>query len=213
MLNRSITFVLSCLFLGGCSWWQMPDPFAMPRVDERPNPHPDHLVRLGDVVQLNPELLDEAVQEIHWSQDGKDITKRYFVLSAMFHNPREPGTIPSEVPIYVQSYLKEFFLNKCQKDVGSNTCSLTVDRNFRYGQDAEKTKRFLVMHERSLTPFQHRFMDTNSMAILLKAGKKATESMGKPAADYIPYAGLMGKLGDGTANAMKKAFGDQLWLF
>ena len=213
MQKRSFAFLLTCIFLSGCGWWQMPDPFAAPRVDDRPEPHPEHLVRLGDKVQLNVAQLEDSIQEIHWSQDGKDVTKRYFLISAMFENPREPGTVPSEVPIYVQTFLKDFFLNKCEAQAGSDICTLTVDKNFRYGQDAEKTKRFLVLHERTLTPFQHRFMDTNSMAMLLKSGKKAAESMGKPAADFIPYAGLIGKVGDGTANALKKAFGDQLWLF
>ena len=213
MQKSSFTFILMCIFLSGCSWWQMPDPFAVPRVDDRPEPHPDHLVRLGDRIQLSLDELEESVQEIHWSQDGKDISKRYFLLSAMFENPREPGMVPSEVPIYVQTFLKDFFLNKCERKADSSICTITVDSNFRYGQDAEKTKRFLVLHERSLTPFQHRFMDTNSMAILLKSGKKAAEAMGRPTADYVPYAGLLGKVGDGTANAIKKAFGDQLWLF
>ena len=213
MRKHAFIFGVMFIFLSGCSGFQMPSPFAVPKVDERPNPHPDHLVRAGDKVQVTPSQLEDTTQEIQWSQDGKDVSKRYFLLSAMFENPREPGKLPSEVPIYVQAHLKPFFLNACQQEMDSGICSITVDENFRYGQDAEKTKRFLVMHERTLMPFQHRFMDTNNLAILLKTGKETVEAMGKPVADYVPYANLVGKLGEGTASAMKKTFGDQLWIF
>ena len=139
--------------------------------------------------------------------------ERYYLLSAMFQNPREPGTIPSQVPIYVHVTLKDAFLRMCPREEGADTCDLVVDKNFRYGQDAEKSKRFLVLHDRSFTPWQHRFMDTNSLAIFLKTGKETAEKVMGPVTAFVPYGGLIGKASDGTAEAIKQAFGDQLWLF
>ena len=218
MPKRSMTLMM-CVLLGGavvlgaCSGMQMPDPFAVPKVDERPNPHPDHLVQLGDVVSVVPSQLEGHTQEISWSQDRQAMTERYILVSAMFHNPRLEAAIPSQVPIYIHVTLKDAFLRMCEPGAGRDTCRLKVNKNFRYGQDAEKSKRFLVLHDRTFTPWQHRFMDTNSIAIFLKTGKDTADAVVGPMADYIPYGTLIGKAGDGTAEAIKQAFGDQLWIF
>jgi len=204
---------ISALVVGGCSAMQMPDPFAVPQVDERANPHPDHLVNLGDVITVVPGHLERDSQEISWSQNREDMTERYILVSAMFQNPREPDAIPSQVPIFIHWTLRDAFLRMCVEKTVAGTCSLSVNSNFRYGQDAEKRQRFLVLHDRSFTPWQHRFMDTNSLAIFLKTGKDTAAAALGPLADYVPYGGLMGKAGDGTAKAIKQAFGDQLWIF
>jgi len=219
MQKRSFSFLMmSCLFLsavavGGCSAMQMPDPFAVPKVDERPDPHPGHLVNLGDVLTVVTGHLERDSQEISWSQNREDMLERYILVSAMFHNPREPEAIPAQVPIFIHSNLRDAFLRMCLEDAARGTCSLKVNRNFRYGQDAEKRQRFLVLHDRSFTPWQHRFMDTNSLAIFLKTGKDTAAAVLGPVADYVPYGGLIGKAGDGTAKVIKQAFGDQLWIF
>jgi len=192
---------------------QVPTPFAVPRVDTRPEPHPDSLVRLGDVVKVVSKQVESHVETVSWSQEHRPMNESYYVISAMFQNPRENDELPIQVPIYVHMSLKDVFLDMCSHDDDSGTCSLTINRHFRYGQNTEKTRRFLVLHDRNFTPFQHRFMDSNALAILLKTGQETATAVAGPAAEYIPYGSLLLKAGEGTSQAMKMAFGDQLWIF
>ena len=208
-----VTLIASVSLMSACSAMQMPDPFAVPKVDERPNPHPEHLVRLGDKVTVVPSQLGKNIESISWSQNRDEMTEKYILVSGMFQNPREEGAIPTQVPLYIHVSLKEAFLKMCPTEKGKDVCSFTVNKNFRYGQDAEKTKRFLVLHDRSFTPWQHRFMDSNYLAIMLKTGKDTADILVGPTATYLPYGELYEGLSEGAAEAIKQAFGDQLWLF
>jgi len=205
--------IASVVVVGACSAMQMPDPFAVPQVDERPDPHPEHLVRLGDTVTVVPSQLGKHIESISWSQDREPMTEKYILVSGMFQNPREEGAIPAQVPLYIHVRLKDAFSKMCAKEKGKDLCSFKVNKNFRYGQDAEKTKRFLVLHDRSFTPWQHRFMDSNYIAIMLKTGKDTADAVVGPMAEYIPYGDFYESLSEGSAEAIKQAFGDQLWLF
>jgi hypothetical protein len=213
MLAIKYILIASPVVVAACSAMQMPDPFAVPQVDERPNPHPDHLVRLGDNVTVVPSQLGKHIESISWSQDREPMTEKYILVSGMFQNPREENAIPSQVPLYIHVRLKDAFSKMCTKEKGKDVCSFEVNENFRYGQDAEKTKRFLVLHDRSFTPWQHRFMDSNYIAIMLKTGKDTADTVVGPMAEYLPYGELYEGVSEGTAEAIKQAFGDQLWLF
>ena len=208
-----MALIVSVSWMAACSAMQMPDPFAVPQVDERPNPHPAHLVRLGDTLTVVPSQLDKNIESISWSQNRDEMTEQYMLVSGMFQNPREEGSIPAQVPLYIHVSLREVFLGMCSAEQGKDVCRCRVNKNFRSGQDAEKTKRFLVLHDRSFTPWQHRFMDSNSIAIMLKTGKEAADAVVGPMADYVPYGDLYEGLSDGAAEAIKQAFGDQLWIF
>ena len=157
--------------------------------------------------------LEKNVKQISWSQDLDPMSEPYMLVSAMFSNPREEGVIPRQVPVYIHATLKDAFLKMCVLDKEKKICSFTVNKNFRYGQDAEKTKRFLVLHDPSFTPFQHRFMDSNYIAIMLKTGKDAANAVVGPMAEYLPYGDLYEGLSEGSAEVIKQAFGDQLWIF
>lgn len=215
---RHIRFFQLCLglcasTLMACSYMQMPTPFSVPRVDERPEPHPAHLVRVGDVVTVVTSKVGNHLEDISWSQDNEPMQEGYYVISAVFKNPRIKDALPVQVPIYVHMNLKNIFLEMCKDDETTDTCNLTINRNFRYGQDTEKTRRFLVMHNPNFFPFQHRFMDSNTLAILLKNSHHTASALVGPMADFIPYGNIVLKASNGTAQAIKVTFGDQLWLF
>mgnify|MGYP006157205655 CR=1 FL=1 len=199
--------------LMACTYMQMPTPFSVPRLDERPEPHPVHLVRAGDVVTVVTSEVGRHLKHISWSQDNEPMHEGYYLIGAVFKNSRIKDALPVQVPIYIHRNHKDIFLEMCKDGEATDTCSLTINRHFRYGQDAAKTRRFLVMHDLNFTPFQHRFMDSNSLAILLKSSHNTASVLVGPMADFIPYGNMFLKASDGTAQAIKVSFGDQLWLF
>ena len=203
--------VLVSTLLSGCSWFG----FSGPRVDDRDNPHPEHLVQTGDVIEIPRAMLREHTKSIQWSQDGVDMMDEYFVMKGIFRNPRLPDAMPTQVPLFVQSSFIEDFEAECRADAAAklNACMMPVTSKLRYGQNAEKTMRFLVFHDPNYEPFQHRFIDTDTLAILTKVSYRTVDSVLDHTEDLIPYGSLIKKAGAASAELMSASVGDQLWLF
>ena len=204
-----VTLVGCLLTSAGCSWFQT----ALPRIDDRPTPHPDHLVNLGDVLDIEHAAVRDELQRVTWSQKGKEVHDDYYVVNGIFQNPRTPDAPPVQVPVFVQANFMTYFEEGCAPTARKDVCGLTVTSRFRYGQDAEKTMRFLVYHDPNYTPFQHRFIDTDMLAILTKLGYRSAKTVLGETEEFIPYGGLLLKAGEATSELISATFGDQLWLF
>ena len=201
--------VLASTLLSGCSWFS----FSGPRVDDRENPHPEHLVQAGDVIEISRGLMREHLKDVQWSQNGETMGDNYFVMKALFRNPRLPDALPTQVPLFVQAGYIEDFEADCLKGSDAEVCRMQVSSRLRYGQNAEKTMRFLVFHDASYAPFQHRFIDTDTLAILTKVSYRTMDSVLDHTEDLIPYGSLLKKAGAASAELMSASVGDQLWLF
>ena len=88
----------------------------------------------------------------------------------------------SATTIFVQQSMVDSFKGLCSGGgFFSFSCKVTVTNAFQYGQNSSKTRRFLVFHDKSRKPYQHRFITTNTLG---KAGY-FTEGFVNIAGKYI----------------------------
>lgn len=114
------------------------------------------MVERGDKIIFPTDALktDDNVVSIEWQQDFKQRKADYVIVDSVIDHTNVV------VPLFVQKSLMEKLLNKCATD--ANECSLVVDEDFQYGQNNEKTFRFLIYHNKSYRPYQHRFINTST---------------------------------------------------
>ncbi|KIW92486.1 uncharacterized protein Z519_06333 [Cladophialophora bantiana CBS 173.52] len=149
------------------------------------------LVNKGDTIYVPAEFLggnNGKKLTIHWSQMLRSRNEDYWLCKYTVESGAEK--------IYVQaSKLEEFK----QKKKDGKDFTFVVDDSFQYGQDKEKTKRFLVFHDKSNKPYQHRFVENTY-----------TELGGK-AADFLESLGFKDA---GTVEDVARRFaGDELHNF
>ncbi|KAI1324266.1 hypothetical protein F5Y16DRAFT_402551 [Xylariaceae sp. FL0255] len=121
-------------------------------------------------------LSQEHTVTIHWSQSRKDRSETYYV--SKFTN--KAGGSEQDL-IFVQvSKLHEL----AEKSQGDEKYTLVIDENWQYGQRKDGSNRFLVYHDKSYEPYQHRFVEN----FITQAGGAAAEiakSLGYPVVDKV----------------------------
>ncbi|MCI5133133.1 MAG: hypothetical protein D3904_16865, partial [Candidatus Electrothrix sp. EH2] len=141
------------------------------------------------VVYTNPV----ETQVVEWQQSFKDRKATYRVMTYQVKDAKASGTL------FVEQGLLDKFLESAEKVESKNPFADTGDGyfvevtgNFQYGQDSDKTLRFLVYHDKSYGPYQHRFMATTAFA---KIGGKVAEIAGKAPTfgDIVQKIAEMGK--------------------
>lgn len=149
------------------------------------------MVERGDKIIFSRDALntEDNVESIQWQQDFKQRKANYIVVDSAIENTNV------SVPLFVQKSLAQNLLNKCQAK--ENECTAIVDENFQYGQDNEKTFRFLVYHNKSYRPYQHRFINTST------ASKIASWSKAKAGSKNL-------KVLDRAVSKAQAVFGDYL---
>ncbi len=121
------------------------------------------VVNKGDTITFSKSSITNGdTVPIEWSQDGGNKRSAdYIVIDAASNQ--------SAVPLFVQKSKAEDLLKKCQDN--EKTCNISVDSDFQYGQNKEKTFRFLVYHDKTNKLYQHRFIN-QTIAAKLAAGVK-----------------------------------------
>lgn len=84
-----------------------------------------------------------------------DRSETYYEIEAAIE-----GAKLSLVTIFIFDKFSDQVKNKCK----AGLCRLKVDSAFQYGQNKENTVRFLVLHNKSNKPYQHRFVETSMLS-------------------------------------------------
>ncbi len=155
------------------------------------------IVENGDWIKFNPDAKENVM--IKWQQNFAERQEGYIVLPYSVLGKQASGSL------FLQSGFADAFFAKCSPDESSNPLvkggyKIQVDQAFQYGQNNEKTLRFLVYHNKADRPYQHRFIETTAFSNI---GKKIVDI----GADAAPaYSAILSKGAD-----LAKAFiGDYL---
>ena len=119
------------------------------------------IVEKGDWIKFNPE--SKQTETIQWQQNFSNRQEEYIVLPYSVKDKEASGSL------FIQLGLADLFFGKCSEDESSNPLvkggyKIQVDDAFQYGQNNEKTLRFLVFHNKDNKPYQHRFIETTAFS-------------------------------------------------
>ncbi|NES78280.1 MULTISPECIES: hypothetical protein [unclassified Okeania] len=128
------------------------------------------IVEKGDWIKFNPKAKED--QTIKWQQNLGSRQEEYIVVPYSVKDKQASGSL------FIELGLADSFFEKCQEDESKNPLvsggyKIQVDDAFQYGQNNEKTLRFLVYHNKSNKPYQHRFIETTAFSNI---GKKIVAS-------------------------------------
>ncbi len=119
-----------------------------------------NLVEKGNLIEFYLEPKEST--KIEWQQNFAKHKENFMVVAFNVVNSEVTRTL-----FIAQKKAKEF-MNKAEKSTNENplfdavSYTTTVDDDFQYGQDADKTIRFLVFHDKNEKMYQHRFVSTNA---------------------------------------------------
>jgi len=165
------------------------------------------LVEKGDWILINKDKVNS--ENIEWSQDwgssrsanysstgffvdGKDATNILFVETAKLMTFTELAVdVDSSNPLYNHGYKHK----------------IQVTDAFQYGQDNEKTMRFLVYHNKDSKPYQHRFTSTN---MFIESAKVLKDLVSIASELPIPYIGKINIWFGRVVDMGSSIFGDPL---
>ncbi|MDJ1173614.1 hypothetical protein [Roseofilum capinflatum] len=120
------------------------------------------LVEKGDWITFDPDSYKKE-EVIRWQQNLGSREEPYVALLYSVKDKEASGSL-----FVLKGQANQFFA-KCQKNESENPLvsggyKIQVDDNFQYGQNQEKTLRFLVYHNKSNKPYQHRFIETTAFS-------------------------------------------------
>ncbi|KAK7447736.1 hypothetical protein VKT23_013992 [Stygiomarasmius scandens] len=139
-------------------------------------------VQKGDIISFALDVKREVT--VTWSQSLSTKSEPYYAIAAV-----NTSRGNADVNFFVQ---KNKFDNELSSfaSVDGNTAKVTVTDKFQYGQkNAQGDFRFVVYHDTSRKPYQHRFIETTLLAkggdIALKLAKGfGYEGVGTSVADF-----------------------------
>ena len=133
------------------------------------------LVEKGDVIEFYKE--PKETTKIEWQQSFQDRSETFIVIPYTVKGKDASGTLfveQKKAKTLMASATKAKNDKDSLFDAPAYTC--TINEDFQYGQDKNKTIRFLVYHDKSENMFQHRFVSTNAFE---KIATKVAEQAGK----------------------------------
>jgi hypothetical protein len=167
------------------------------------------LVQEGDAItfRVSALSLEDNLLSIQWSQSGRSRWGEYVQTAAKFDaNGRDAFVL-----LFVQSALVEDLLADCEEP-GARTCTVIVSSGFQWGQDkkTEPTARFLVYHDKSNKPYQHRFVSTSTASRFMIGTEELAEQAGDAAGGAVPLAETAAEAFSDFASVSKSFSGDSL---
>ena len=115
--------------------------------------HPT-LVARGDTFEVTQDAISNApTVPITFSQNCEDKTVKYV---------RIDGAKPASKPaftLFIEEGQVEAF--KAKSKASGGVIQAEIDGDYQYGQDADKTMRWVVFHNKAHKPFQSRFFTTD----------------------------------------------------
>ena len=162
----------------------------------------DDLVTTGDIVTFEETELgkEKNMKTIEWSQMLRTHKKPYVQLTTL-----KEGKEPSFVMLFVQKPLIPFVKKQCQNGI----CKVKVTKKFQYGQNKEKTLRFLVYHDKNNKAYQHRFLSTSTLSTFSEGAQILTNNA-KSLGVVVPGVGAAAMLSDQVIKGLKSVLGDPL---
>ncbi|KAK7447752.1 hypothetical protein VKT23_014010 [Stygiomarasmius scandens] len=139
-------------------------------------------VQKGDIISFSLDAKREVT--VTWSQSLSSKSEPYYAIAAV-NTSRDNASV-------------NFFVQKNKFDselasfasVDGNNAKVTITDKFQYGQkNAQGDFRFVVYHDTSRKPYQHRFIETTLLAkggdLALKLAKGfGYEAIGTNVADF-----------------------------
>ena len=163
------------------------------------------LVSLGDQLVFSKASLTDAnaIKVVEWSQSFSSRKAKYVQITA---------AVKKDQPHLVMLFMSEAMALVMQEQCKNGKCQMKVNSKFQYGQNKEKTMRFLVLHDKSNKPYQHRFISTSTLSTFANGA----EVMAKTASTLgvvVPSAGFIGMTGGKIVSSLKSVIGDPLRNF
>ena len=115
------------------------------------------LVEKGDLIRIEPSTKDNVT--IKWQQDLGNRQEPYVAFLYSVKDKDAAGSLFVSFS-KKQEFLKKAKPYKAENFMDSDGYEIQVDDAFQYGQNNEKTLRFLVYHDKATKPYQHRFIET-----------------------------------------------------
>ncbi|KAG0042189.1 hypothetical protein BGZ89_007001 [Linnemannia elongata] len=167
------------------------------------------VAELGDRIQINDikKYVDDR-KPVEWSQDfGQQKSVEFVFIPFKCLKDETPGFIAVEYGKIkdFQTLCHEVPANADEWDNLSPSYELTVTKDFKYGQNNEKTFRFLVLLNPTYKPFQHRFTT-------VAAGSEAMTTLGALVKKWGGLADRIAYVKD-FMGAAKALVGDDLRTF
>jgi len=153
-------------------------------------------VEKGNILLIPSGGVDRPEVTLTWSQGWSSHTAKYHVLNV---KDKADG---KEVIIFIaEEWDNEGYLSKVATKVGGDY-ELVVDSRLQYGQqNASGDRRFVVFHDKSRKPYQHRFIETTLAASAAGAAQKVAGVFG------------YGSVANVAASVGKDFIGDYLHTF
>jgi len=164
------------------------------------------LVQEGDKItfQQSDLTLEENQLTIRYQQQMNKRQGEYIQTAAKFDADGQDAF----VIVFIQQDLAQNLLAGCE-GAASTTCTVTVNSDFQYGQDKEQTIRFLVYHDKSNKPYQHRFISTSTASKFVNGA----EQFAKQAGVSYPQAQATAQAFSDVVGLGKAVVGDYLRNF
>ena len=161
-----------------------------------------NLAKLGDTLTFQSAELDHNANEkiIKWSQSFSDREEVYLQITTI-----KEGASPDFVMLFIQKAMVPTLKKRCAQA----ECKLKVSERYQYGQNKEKTLRFLILHNKANKPYQHRFMSTSTLSTFAQGAERLTEQA-KTLGVVVPGAGATATLGNQLIKGLKSVIGDPL---
>lgn len=126
-----------------------------------------HLALLDDRFRFDIAALDDdsSTRRLTWSQDQQEQEATYVQVTAWFVDPDKAGVATPFMLFLQEDMVDEFRGRHCD----ATSCTATISSAYQYGQDKAQTFRFVVYHDTTLRPYQHRFLASNHLTAYLHA--------------------------------------------
>ncbi|RAH44657.1 uncharacterized protein BO95DRAFT_171834 [Aspergillus brunneoviolaceus CBS 621.78] len=126
----------------------------------------------GNTITIPTQFLGGAEGKkitVRWQQTFRDRHEDYWICK--WTNKTTPG---DQGVIFVQASKLEQLKSR---KVDGDDLTVVVSDEFQYGQKKDQSNRFLVYHDKSNKPYQHRFME-NTLTSLGSKGADFVISLG-----------------------------------
>lgn len=163
------------------------------------------VVSLNDTIVFQRADLKDAenLKTIEWSQSFSDRKEQYAQITAFIE-----GKDMSTLMLFVH----KSFIPKVEEQCAAEVCKLKVSSSYQYGQNKDQTLRFLVLHDKSNTPYQHRFLSTTTLATFSKGATKLAANA-KSLGVVVPGAGAGAAMSEQLVKGLSSVVGDPLRNF
>ncbi|KXH50059.1 hypothetical protein CSIM01_07317 [Colletotrichum simmondsii] len=109
------------------------------------------VVEKGNKIFISASEIDKNKVTVEWQQNFKQRSQEYYTVPFINKSQGDQESV-----LFIQTnYLDAF---KKKHVAGEPEFTVVIDTSFQYGQNDEKTSRWLAYHDKSMNAFQWRFV-------------------------------------------------------